>query len=200
MKTQLLKLSVIVLFLVSISMSAQAQGGYSALSYSIGFPSGDMSDFTETTSFRGVAFDYNYLLSNHMSLGIGFGWQTFYDDLGYQTIPDGTARISGFQYNYVNSFPVHLTGTYFFHPENTINPFAGIGIGTIYTMTDLDIGIFRFEENQWQFSVRPEVGVQIEVNYRTAARLSARYNHAFEAGELGSYSFLALAVGIVWMY
>jgi hypothetical protein len=189
----------LVLFLF-LSTGTRAQEAYSTLSYSVGIPAGDMSDFVESTSWRGVAFDYNYLLGKNFSIGIGFSWQTFYEELGYQTLKDGTINVSGSQYNYVNSFPVHLTGSYFFQSESIITPFAGIGVGTIYNMTNLDIGVFRFEENAWQFSMRPEVGMQLELNYRTAARVSGRYLHAFETANLGSFSFLALSVGFVWIY
>lgn len=191
---------IIITLILLVSTGIRAQEAYSTLSYSIGIPTGDMADFVETASWRGVAFDYNNLLGQNFALGIGFSWQTFYEELGFQTLTDGTVNLSGSQYNYVNSFPVHLTGSYFFQSESFITPFAGLGVGTIYNMTDLDIGIFRFEENAWQFSVRPEVGMQFEVNYRTGARVSARYFHAFEAENLGSYSHLALTVGIVWIY
>ncbi len=181
------------------SLAAFGQGGYSTLSYTVGFPMADMKDFTDNVSGRGVAFDYNYLLNDNISIGLGVSWQTFTEDQGYQTINDGTVSLSGFQYHYVNSFPIHLTGTYFMESDG-ISPFFGLGIGTIYNMTDADIGVFRFEENEWHLSLRPEAGVQFQVNYRTGLRISARYNHAFEAGDIGSFSYFALGAGIVWMY
>ncbi len=188
-----------ILLIAGVSAGALAQGGYSTLSYTLGFPMSDMKDFTENVSGRGVAFDYNYLVNDNISVGLGVGWQTFRDDLGYQTLVDGSASLSGYQYHYVNSFPIHVTGTYFLSTDG-LTPYFGLGVGTIYNMTDTDIGIFRFEDNVWHFSLRPEVGVQFDVNYRTGFRLSARYNYAFEAGDIGSFSYFALGAGIVWMY
>lgn len=195
----MMKKSIITILMLAGSLTMFAQGGYSTLSYTVGFPMADMKDFTENVSGRGIAFDYNYLINDNFSIGLGLSWQTFTDDLGYQSIVDGTATLSGYQYHYVNSFPAHLTGTYFLDGDN-LRPFFGLGVGTIYNMTDADIGIFRFEDNVWHFSLRPEAGVQFNLNYRTGIRVSARYNHAFEAGDIGSFSYLALGAGIVWMY
>jgi len=189
----------ITFFLLAVTMTSFSQGGYSTFSYTVGFPAADMSDFTETVSGRGIAFDHNYQLNDNMSIGLGLGWQVFTENLGYQTNVDGTASLSGNVYHYVNSFPIHVTGTYFLNGDE-IKPFIGLGVGTIYNMTDADIGVFRFEDNAWQFSLRPEAGVQFELNYRTGIRISARYNHALETSELGSFSYLALGAGIVWMY
>ncbi len=187
------------LLLLCLPFAAMSQGGYSTLSYTVGFPMADMKDFTDQVSGRGVAFDYNYLFQDNIAIGLGVGWQTFTEELGYTTTVDGTTTLSGYEYHYVNSFPIHVTGTYFLGTDN-LRPYVGLGVGTIYNMTDADIGVFRFEENEWHFSLRPEVGVQYDLNYRTGLRLSARYNHAFSAGDIGSFSFFAIGGGIVWMY
>lgn len=184
---------------IGLAINASAQSGYSTLSYNVGFPMSDMKDFTGNVSGRGVSFDYNYLFQDNIAIGLGVSWQTFTDDLGYQSNVDGTSTISGYEYHYVNSFPIHVTGTYFMDGDS-FKPFFGLGIGTIYNMTDTDVGVFRFEDNQWHFSLRPEAGVQFDLNYRTGLRLSAKYNYAFSAGDIGSFSYFALGAGIVWMY
>ncbi len=187
-----------VIFLL-MHVVAQAQIGYSVLSYSFGIPTADLSDFTNQVSGRGIAFDYNQFVNDQLALGVGFGWQVFYEEQGYQTITDETSNISGEVFHYVNSFPMHVTGTYFLNSEDQLRPFVGMGIGTVYSNRRQEIGLLSINHNVWHFSVRPEAGIHYDINYNTGLRFSVRYNMAFDAGDIGNYSHLDLALGIVWI-
>jgi opacity protein-like surface antigen len=198
MNIKIKSILIAVVFLVMHGVT-QAQIGYSVLSYSVGIPTADLSDFTDQVSGRGIAFDYNHFINDQYAIGLGLGWQTFYEDRGYQTVTDETANISGEVFHYVNSFPMHLTGTYFLNSSEQLKPFAAMGIGTVYNKRRQEIGLLSTDEDVWHFSLRPEVGVQYDINYNTGLRFSVRYNMAFEAGDIGNYSHLALALGFVWI-
>lgn len=183
-------------FLGSFAVS-EAQS-FTTVGYSVGIPMGDMSDYIGKTSWRGFSFDFSKLVNENFAVGFGLGWQVFYEDNGYQSFVRETATVSGNEYRYVNSFPIYVTGHYVVSSQGPVIPYAGLGIGTIANNRDRDVGIFRFEEDQWHFALRPEVGLQFDLSYSTLARLSVLYNHAFSAGELGSYSHLAFNVGITY--
>ncbi|WP_121666359.1 outer membrane beta-barrel protein [Mesonia aquimarina] len=182
-----------------VSLLVSSQTNF-ALNYSVAVPLGDTKDFIENTSGRGVTIDFSYHIQDNISLGGSFGWQTFYEDKGYITETFGTETISGNQYNYLNSLPIYFTTTYYFSPENFLTPFASLGLGTVYNRAELDIGIFTFEEEAWHFSVRPEIGLQYDVDYGFGIRASTRYNQVFEAGDLGSLSYVSFTAGIYWEY
>ncbi|MCO5723245.1 outer membrane beta-barrel protein [Robiginitalea marina] len=169
-----------------------------ALTYSVGFPSGETSDYLESTSWRGVNIDYQYFIREGFALGFSAGWQVFNDDLGFVTETTGTETLSGFRYNYLNSFPILVTGSFYLNPSGDLNPYAGLGIGLVYSIFDQDTGLFRDERTGWPFSLRPEIGLDYEVGYNVGIRASFRYNYVASGDELPSLPYYAFNIGLVW--
>lgn len=191
-----LKLYMLIGFLV-VSLSTIAQEKYS-LNYVIAFPTGKTADFIGKTSFRGVGFDYTHMMNNEWGLGVSAGLQTFYEDTGERTTTSGTETITANRYHYINSIPVYATGSYFFNESETFTPFASLGLGFMYNRQEQDLGLYTIEDDAWQFSVRPEIGFEYEVNYGWGIRTAFRYNYAAKAGDLEGLSHFAIAVGIIW--
>lgn len=177
---------------------AQAQQSMFSLHYAAGFPTGDLSDYISEPSFRGVGISYHYLLTPSVGLGLEAGMQTFYERKEYATYQEGTASWSGIQYRYTNSFPIMASVAYFLMPEQALNPYASLGIGTIYNNRDTDLGLYRTEQDSWHFSLRPEVGVIYSFSPRFGVKLAGKYYHTFETSELGPQSFLSVNVGLVF--
>lgn len=189
----------VLLICVAFLMTTTVIGQHiTSLKYNVGFPTADLSDYIGETSWRGISFDYTYLLNDNLGVGIGVAWQTFYEEPGYTTEIIGTETISGTEYRYVNSFPGHVTATYRFSPYSTLAPFVSMGVGTVYNMQDTDIGSFRFEDDAWHFSLRPELGLQFTSLSDVGIQLSVRYNYTTNSGDLGNMSYLALALGFSW--
>lgn len=183
--------------MVTLSLSTLAQEKYS-LNYIIGFPTGETSDFTESTSFRGVGFDYTHMMNSEWGVGFSASIQTFYDVLGKTTTTSGTETITAKRYNYINSIPLHVTGSYFFNESEKLTPFASLGIGVMYNKQEQDLGLYVLEDDAWQFSVRPEIGIEYEVGYGWGIRGAFRYNYAAKSGDLEGLSHMALAIGVIW--
>ena len=179
------------------SVSSVAQSKF-ALTYSIGFPTGETSDYFESTSWRGINLDYHYFIQENLAIGFSTGWQVFSDNRGFVTETEGTETISGYRYNYLNSFPVLVTGSYFFDSSGKLSPFASLGIGLTYNELEQDIGLFRDSRTGWPFTVRPEIGMDYEVNYNFGIRAAFTYNYVASGNELPSLPYFALKVGLVW--
>jgi outer membrane protein W len=169
-----------------------------ALTYSVGFPTGETSDYFESTSWRGVNIDYHRFVRDNFAVGFSTGWQVFSQDVGFVTETNGTETVSGFRYNYLNSFPVLVTGSYFFDAPGNLSPFASLGIGLTYNELESDIGLFRDTRTGWPFTLRPEIGMDYEVNYNFGLRASVRYNYVASGDELPSLPYFAINVGLVW--
>ena len=86
---------------------------------------------------------------------------------------------------------------YYFSPGEKFNPFAGLGIGTIYTRRNTDMNLYTVEQEAWNFALQPEVGFLYSLTDGAAIIVAGRFNQAFKAGnELdGAQSFFTLNVG-----
>ena len=181
-----------------VALQAMAQDNKYSVQYAIGFPTGDLNDFISETSFRGVFFEYQYELTPEFSVGLAGGIQTFYERKSYDTYSEGTVSLSGLQYRYTNSFPILLTFDYYYDTEAILIPFAGFGLGTIYSVRDIDMGLYRSETEAWQLGIQPEVGLVYDVNEAVGLKIAGKYFQAFDTSELDGTSYFSLNVGLVF--
>ncbi|MEJ1239548.1 outer membrane beta-barrel protein [Chryseolinea sp. T2] len=185
------------ILLCSIGHSALAQS-YASAQYSINFPMGNTADFISKPSFRGLTFDYRYEVTPRILVGVSAGWYTFYNEAGYDsyTSKDESITASGQQFRYMNSVPLLVMADYYFS-EADLKPFVGVGLGTTYNRVDLEMGMYTWRADPWQFSVAPEAGLAYKIAEGTSALVSVRYNMSFSSRDLDSQSFLGLNLGLV---
>ena len=184
---------------LAIPAFVKAQSGYTSFQYQIGFATGDLGDYISKVSFRGAVFDYQRNLSANASVGVEFAWSTFYEDMGYGTYTIDPYTVSGVQYRYSNMFPMLLTAEYYFTPGGTVEPYFNLGIGTMYTMRETDMGIWRFSEKAWQFGLKPELGVIYDLGTNTSLKFEAKYYMGIGGSKLETQSFFALSTGLVFL-
>lgn len=178
------------------SVGAWAQSN-TTLSYSIGVPMGDLSDFITPISWRGINLDYRKMVTPNVGVGFTVGWNVFYEELPNDSYTVDNVTLSGKQWRYSNHIPMYLNPTYFFKPGESLNPFIGLGVGTMYSLRNTDMNLYTVEQDAWNFAVVPEVGFQYSVDDATAISVSGKLNYGFKAGnELdGNQSFFTLNVG-----
>lgn len=169
------------------------------VAYSIGFGTGDIGDFISNTSFRGISFDYRHHIDPNIAIGAHVGWNTFYAEEPYQTYTIDNESLTGRQYRYSNNFSMLATGSYFFKPHETISPFAGLGVGTVYTRRNTDMNLYTVEQDAWNFALQPEAGVYFQTADLVAIVVSLKYMHGFQAGELDTdQSYLSINIGLAF--
>lgn len=186
-----------ILFLFVAASSAFAQS-ITNVQYSIGFGTGDLGDYIGTPSFRGFAVDFRKLVQPNIGVGIDLGWNVFYDAKPSDTYTLGNLSYSGKQYRYNNQFPGLFAVDYYLQPGEQINPFVGLGIGTMYSLRNTDMGQYTFEQDAWHFALRPEAGVIFEANPGLSFAITGKYYYGFEAGDLDAQSYFALNFGFVF--
>lgn len=172
-----------------------AQENFFSMQYSVGFGTGDMGEFIEKTSWRGISFEFRNFVSPNVGLGIESGMNTFYENKDYATYTDGTISLSGIQYRYINTIPILAAADYYFQPGQKVNPFLGLGIGTIYNRRDLDMGLYTVEEEAWQFALRPELGVLVNVSEGLDLMLAAKYYAGFKSGDMEAQNYFTINFG-----
>lgn len=182
--------------------SVKAQEQLTSLQYSVGFGVGDFRDFINQESWRGATFEYRSIMEEKYSIGFDMGINTFYDNIGYATTTRDNATITGSQFRYMTAVPAMMTMDYYIggYGHNDVTPYLGVGLGTLYSYSRLDMGIYSFTDDAWHFLVRPELGVLISTSSQADFIFAAKYNNAFKTQQDPSRSYLSLNVGFVWKY
>ena len=200
MSSHMKKIMIIVVLAVCAGTTSLAQDSNFAMTYSMGFATGDLGDFISAPSFRGAALDYRYSIQPNLALGLNFGMNTFYEEQANGTYTNDNASISGKQYRYSNHVPMLATATYFLKPGETLGPFGTLGIGTMYTRRNTDMNLYTIEQEAWNFVVQPEIGIQYKVVDNMAIHFSAKYMLGFEAGDElpETQSFISLNIGLAF--
>ena len=178
-----------------------AQENIFSLQYSVGFGVGDLHKFISKTSWRGVNLEYRKLVHDgHVGIGFDLGWNGWYEHPGYITTTQGTQSLSGDQFRYCSTAPMLGSIDYYFQPGSQINPFAGLGIGTEYSYSEVQLGIWSISTDTWHFLLKPEVGVLIQPTPGVGVTVSAKYYNAFKTQEVETRSYVGLNVGVAWTY
>lgn len=190
--------SAVLLIALGVEMSAQNK---TSIYYTMGIPMSNTGDYIDKTSFRGMGFEYQYLLTDNFAVGGVLQWSTFYKSLPKDTYPLESGAITGYQYRYINTVPMYLTGTYYLASEDAkIRPYLGVGVGTYWLEKKTDMGLYTDITNSWHFGLIPKAGVLVPVSYSTSIYLGIDYNIAFKNSELDQQSWLGISVGFNFDY
>ena len=174
-----------------------AQDNIYSIQYSMGFSGGDLKDFNSSASFRGMSFEYRYMMQRAIGIGFEAGYNLFYDREDYATYTRGTRSISGIQYRYTHAVPVLAAIDYYLKADTKYNPFVGLGIGTLYTSRDVDMGLYRTNSDVWQFALRPQIGVLVSTRSADLI-LGAKYFSGFKSKDDEGQQYFTINLGIVF--
>lgn len=200
------KLLIIALCLFGLSPFLKAQ--MLNLNYQISVPFGDVKDYTDKTSFRGMDLEYHQFLGQRFSIGGAIGWNVYYQnkdnisgDFKFSG-SDNMYTITGDQYRYVNTVPLLAIGRYYFNDGNgAVRPYVGLGIGTSWTEKRLEVGQFSSTISRWQFAMAPEIGMYVPVSDQFGFNFGAKYNYASKAanGRVPEIQSLTFNIGLILM-
>lgn len=187
------------LLVVILASNVNAQNR-TTVSYSMGLGTGDLGEYASNFSGRGITIDYRKMVQPNVGVGIYTGWNVFYDERPFDTYSIDNRSLSGRQFRYVNTFPLMIATDYYLKPGEDLNPFIGLGVGTLYTQRDTDMGIFRLEQDAWSLAFAPQIGFYYSVNQNNGISFSAKYNVGLAAGDFdSSQSYLSLNIGFIFL-
>jgi hypothetical protein len=192
------KIFILIIFSV-LTISAFSQRNLTALQYSIGFGTGEMHDYISPASFRGFTFDYRNLVQPNIGIGVDIGWNVFYDEMPDDVYEYQNITYSGKQWRYSNHFPMLAAVDYYVQKNEKFTPYAGLGIGTMYTLQNTDMSIYTFEKDAWHFALRPEIGVLIKAAPGVGLTIASKYYYGFKAGDLPAQGYFTLNFGFVFV-
>lgn len=192
--------NIILLSLFMLSITAlSAQNYYFNMNYSTAAPMGETGDYISKYSWRGINIEGQWMVKTNVSAGYNFGWNVFTEEITGE-FTNGTKTLYGTQLRYLNAFPLTAEARYHFGEINTgtLTPYIGAGLGTIFTETRTEMGIFLTDTDSWQFALVPAAGVLIPVGYSSMINVGVKYNYAFETDDMMANSFLNVNLGFVW--
>jgi hypothetical protein len=191
------KIIIIAIFSIS-ALSAFSQNGYTALQYSMGFGTGNLKEFIGPASFRGFTFDYRNTSLYNIGIGVEFGWNVFYEEFEDTEHTVGNTTYSGKQWHYTNYWPMLFGADYIPNPDATFSPFAGLGLGTLYTLQNTDMSAYTFEVDAWHFALRPEIGFTYNPAPDFGLMLVGKYYYGFGTNDLDAQGYFTINVGLVF--
>ena len=187
---------IIVSTLFYVTSAFGQHGSHFSVQYDMGFASGNLADYITKPSFRGASIQYRYVVSDYLEVGADAAWNVFYEKRDYDSYTAGTATLSGVQWRTQNEVPLLVAADYLIIPDGPVQPYIGVGLGTMYTERSTDMGTWRLKQNPWHFALKPEIGVMIELSSTTAFKISGRYYNGFKAGDLETQGYFTLSLGL----
>lgn len=193
-----------VLPVLFFAVAAQAQQKGRAqfnVQYTAGLPTGSFKNTLSEKSFRGVQGSILYGISNKLAVGLGTGFQDFYQKNPRQMfkLEDGS-DLSAVRTYSIQTTPVLATAKYSFTPGAAVQPYAALGLGgTLVSYTDM-LGEFNNEDKlKFGFGAKPEAGVFVP--FRKAGEsgftLGASYNIVpFKQGDFTNLNHIGIHAGI----
>lgn len=172
------------LLIASLISTAGAESGYLAngfysFSWDINVPLNN-KDFISTTSGAGGAVQGRFFLNPNLSVGGEIAWSSLYQYAPRQTYNFENGAVTTDLYKYMYTLPMSANAHYYFNPDGSVMPYAGLGLGALYSEQDLYFNIYNLYSTNWGFLIKPEVGAIFKFgsNSQTGAILGVRYNYA----------------------
>ena len=167
MKTQfrtamLLITSLFFLAIIPFTSKAQEKVMQLDLNYGIGIPGGSFkTDAVDKASFRGFTANLLYNITPHISVGLGTGFQDFYQKYPRSVYKLDGGEVSAVLSNSIQTIPILAEFQYRFLPGKMIQPYVGVGIGGNMVVFDQYLGEFENSKSNFKFTARPEAGLFI---------------------------------------
>lgn len=132
------------------------------IKYSVAAPLGSFRDAASNTSGRGFQAEILHGINDKVSVGFATGYQDFYDkkDRALYKLEDGS-DISAVLSHSVQTVPLLASARYNFRPGQSIQPYAGLGVGGNLISYQQPYGQFGETQTKFGFAARPELGLYI---------------------------------------
>jgi hypothetical protein len=193
-----MKYLIYIAMMIALALPVSAQNGGFVLSYPISFPMGNMHDYIEEVSFRGISMEFIKMAKPGLAIGLETGWHVFYQREDEKEYKQGTSTLTGIQYRYTNAVPILIEAKYYRTGDSKATPYGGLGLGVLYVNRSTDIGLYRIVQEAWQFCLRPEIGVAFKGQSGVSPFIGAKYYAAFNTSDMDGQSFLTLNIGFVF--
>ncbi|MBD0376100.1 MAG: outer membrane beta-barrel protein [Flavisolibacter sp.] len=200
MKQHKIFLSIIALACTLVTVQAQQGVAKLTASYNAGIPVGNFKENISGTSYRGFLVNVLYGVNDNLSVGLGGGFQDFYQKYPRQLyhLSDGSDMSAVLTYS-IQIIPLLLQGKYLFTPDAVVQPYAALGVGgNLISFNEL-YGEFGNAQTKFGFAARPEAGIYVPFRKGGEAgfSLGASYNiMPFKNGDFQNLNHIGVHAGV----
>lgn len=189
----------IIFFLFSFVFAHAQEQTTLNIGYNIAMPVNGFKNAVSSTSFRGFEATILHKLSDKISVGLGTGFQDFYQKNPRQLykLSDGSDVSAVTTYS-IQTIPLLAEVKYNFTPGASVQPYAALGAGGNFISYNHLFGEFGNPITKFGFAARPEAGVYIPFkNGSTGITVGASYNiMPFQQDGLANLNNLGIHAGI----
>lgn len=198
-----------IIFLILIIFSgiqawSQPDRLHVSIQYSYALPQASLKeDVTANGSGRGAAIDLQYKLNPLYSIGVGFGWQDYFEKYPREQYQTGQNEItSAVLTNSVQIIPILAKGR--FYPlgneqKSMVQPYLSAGAGFSLINFEQYQGQFGGSDNQLKFSWQGGAGADIRFSKTSRAGFTCgiQYNNAgYKEFGFGNFNSINVQAGI----
>ncbi len=199
-------IGVVLLFLLSSTLFAQSGATKFSLQYNYGLPLGDLkNNYIANSSPRGFMGDLSFGLNNKWALGLGIGYQDYYQK--YDRVVYDLAKnqqVSAVLSNSIQTVPL-LFKAYYTPLGGTglIQPYVSAGAGISFVTYNQYLGEFSsYSDSKGRLAALADAGVIVPFKMRNAGvsfLLGASYNYtAFKESNASNLTNLGIHAGFTF--
>jgi hypothetical protein len=164
------------------------------INYAMAMPVGSTYDFTSDYSFRGISFEYRYLIMPMFSVGGIIGWNIF-DDKVKGTFTRENVTVTGTQLRWLDALSMAALMHAYLPMFKAVLPYAGLELGAYYTSRYVDLGWWARTEDGWHFGLAPEIGTLVHAG-SVSFNFSVKFKYLVESNEAPEELFFGFNVGL----
>jgi outer membrane protein W len=161
------------------------------------------TDYLKKTTVSGGSFEYRHFIKPNVSVGAGISWNSFeqYIPPKIYEKPDGSQALYTDFVHQVYTLPIYANVHYYFNGGENMKPYAGIGLGAMYSEQSAYYNIFVSEEDNWGFVARPEVGLLFRLGQSAGIHANVGFNYATnknDAFKIDNLKHVYYSIGAYW--
>lgn len=200
-----MKKVVLIISLVFVAFLCRAQNNYFYVSWDINQPLSS-TDFIDHTSSSGLKAGFRIFPEDNerFAVGLDVNWGAYDEYVPRTTMQTSDGHITTDYFNYIYTLGIAATGQYYFDCGDIdwLYPYAGLGLGANNNHYVMYYNIYREEDTQWGFLVRPEAGVILRFSRSVGALVAVHYDYSTNKSDYFDYdnfSALGFQVGLTFM-
>jgi opacity protein-like surface antigen len=171
-------------------------------------PIGDFKNYISDWSLRGFSLEGRYLINKNIAVGGSFSFNRWEQTYGMITAPVAIGNVNGVVtgplYRYNDMFGLRATAHYYFDVGGAIQPYAGFGIGGVWSYAYQQVVDLSRSQDSFNFIIDPEVGVLATLlKGSTSLALNFGFRYTFTTaspGQTSNASTIGFIIGLGWYY
>lgn len=201
-----MKKYIIILFAVmalGVSKGMAQESTLWELEWNISFPMGEMKDLFLDNSLRGIEFGGTYSFETNVTVGGTMTYAAFFSKSDPITVEWDNKALTAVHLRDLYSYAFMAEGGYAYESDFPVTPFVKIGIGAYWTEQYTTIGLLYWNERNWDFGMRPEIGFYYVPDYFSVGFMAnVKYNWipSYKNPGLEKLTYLSLGLGVVFRF